>query len=145
MKPPDYSSQDTVDTMSMYTPNKPHSSVKGIGMSTWKTLISKAVEKKSARIDTVVTTDIHRLIRMPGTLNGHTGLLAMKVQEERLDEFDPFTEPLAFQGEMKVKVKESPGFRLGDKQFGPYRDETVQLPSIAAMLLLCKHRAEPIA
>jgi DNA primase small subunit len=121
------------------------SSVKGIGMSTWKTLVSKAVEKKSARIDTVVTTDIHRLIRMPGTLNGHTGLLAMKVPEERLDEFDPFTEPLAFQGEMKVKVKESPGFRLGEERFGPYHDETVILPSTAAMLLLCKHRAEPIA
>jgi DNA primase small subunit len=121
------------------------SSVKGVGLSTWKTLVSKAVEKKSARIDTVVTTDIHRLIRMPGTLNGHTGLLAMKVLEERLDEFDPFTEPLAFQGEMKVKVKESPSFRLGEERFGPYHDETVMLPSTAAMLLLCKHRAEPIA
>jgi DNA primase small subunit len=121
------------------------SSVKGVGMSTWKTLVSKAVEKKSAKIDTVVTTDIHRLIRMPGTLNGHTGLLAMKVPEERLDEFDPFTEPLAFQGEMKVKVKESPSFRLGEEQFGPYHDETLVLPSTAAMLLLCKHRAEPIA
>src|SRR2546428_807020 len=121
------------------------SSVKGVGISTWKTLVSKAVEKKSARIDTVVTTDIHRLIRMPGTLNGHTGLLAMRVPEERLDEFDPFTEPMAFQGEMRVKVKESPGFRLGEERFGPYHDETLLLPSTAAMLLLCKHRAEPIA
>jgi hypothetical protein len=69
----------------------------------------------------------------------------MNVPEERLDEFDPFTEPLAFQGEMKVKVRESPGFRLGEERFGPYHDETVILPSTAAMLLLCKHRAEPIA
>src|SRR2546421_6165121 len=121
------------------------SSVKGVGISTWKTLVSKAVEKKSAKIDTVVTTDIHRLIRMPGTLNGHTGLLAMKVSEERLDEFDPFTEPLAFQGEMKVKVNDAPRFRLGEEHFGPYRDEVVGLPSAAAMLLLCKHRAEPVA
>ena len=114
-------------------------------MSTWKTLVTKAVEKKSAKIDSVVTTDIHRLIRMPGTLNGHTGLLAMKVPEERLDEFDPFTEPIAFDGEMKVKVKESPSFRLGEERLGPYRDEIVELPSPAAVLLLCKHRAEPIA
>jgi DNA primase small subunit len=103
------------------------------------------VEKKSAKIDSVVTTDIHRLIRMPGTLNGHTGLLAMKIPEERLDEFDPFAEPLAFHGEMKIKVNDSPGFRLGDEQFGPYHDETTLLPSAAAMLLLCKHRAEPVA
>src|SRR5207245_11795920 len=112
---------------------------------TWKTLVSKAVEKKSARIDTVVTTDIHRLIRMPGTLNGHTGLLAMKVPEERLDEFDPLTEPLAFQGEMKVKVTDSPGFRLGEERFGPYQAETVLLPSADAMLLLYRRRPEPIA
>ena len=92
-----------------------------------------------------MTTDIHRLIRMPGTLNGHTGLLAMKVPEERLDEFDPFTEPVAFQGEMTVKVKESPSFRLGGERFGPYRDEIVKLTSAAGMLLLCKHRAEPTA
>jgi len=118
-------------------------SVKGVGMPTWKTLASKAVVRKSAKIDSVVTTDIHRLIRMPGTLNGHTGLLAMSVPEERLDEFDPFTEPLAFQGEMKVKIKESPPFRLGDQKFGPYRDEVATLPLAASMLLLCKHRADP--
>src|SRR5439155_17012386 len=118
------------------------SSVKGVGISTWKTLVTKAVEKKSAKIDTVVTTDIHRLIRMPGTLNGHTGLLAMKVPEERLDEFDPFTEPLAFHGQMKVKVKESLGFRLVEERVRPYHDETVHMHYAAHMPLLCKHRAE---
>ena len=119
------------------------SAAKGVGMSTWKAMVTKAVQKKSAKIDSVVTTDTHRLIRMPGTLNGHTGLLAMKVSEDRLDEFDPFEEPLAFTGDMKVKVNVSPSFRLGDRQFGPYTNETVTLSSAAAMLLLCKHRAEP--
>ena len=119
------------------------SSVKGIGLSTWKNLSLKAVEKKSAKIDTVVTTDVHRLIRLPGTLNGHTGLLAMMVPEEKLDEYDPFTESLAFHGQMKVLVKDSPDFKLGDQHFGPYRNENVELPLAAAMLLLCKRRAEP--
>lgn len=121
------------------------SSVKGVGAPTWRTLVSKAVDRKAAKIDTVVTTDTHRLIRMPGTLNGHTGLLALEVSEERLDDFDPFTEPVAFQGEMKVNVKDSPGFRLGEEQFGPYHNETLTLPLAASMLLMCKHRAEPAA
>ena len=116
---------------------------KGIGVSTWKSLVIKSVEK--AKIDTVVTTDVHRLIRLSGTLNGHTGLLAMRVPEEGIDEFDPFTQAVAFQGRMKVGVKESPEFRIGEGYFGPYRNENVELPSAAAMLLLCKHRAEPIA
>ena len=120
-------------------------SVRGAGLATWQALALKAVQKKSSRIDTVVTTDIHRLIRLPGTLNGHTGLLAIEVQSERLDDFDPFAESTAFTGSMKVHVKEAPSFRLGNQHLGPFQDESVTLPAAAAMLLLCKRRAEPVA
>ena len=120
------------------------SSVKGFGLSTWKSLSLKAVDRGSAKIDTVVTTDVHRLIRLPGTLNGHTGLLTMEVPRDRLDEFDPFGDSLAFQGEMRIRVKDSPRFQLAGRQFGPYLNEEVELPSYAAMLLLCKRRAEPV-
>lgn len=121
------------------------SSVKGVGFSTWRTLALKAVSKRSARIDTVVTTDVHRLIRLPGTLNGHTGLLAVRVPGEEIDGFDPFAESPAFHGQMRIRVKDAPEFRLGEKRFGPFRDEMVELPAAAAMLLLCKRRAEPVA
>lgn len=119
-------------------------SVKGIGFSTWETLTLKAIEKRSAQIDTVVTTDVHRLIRLPGTLNGHTGLLAVNVPRDKLDQFDPFTDSIAFQGKMKVRVKEAPEFRLGGSIFGPFKEESVELPAAGAMLLLCKRRAEPV-
>jgi DNA primase small subunit len=121
------------------------SSVKGFGLSTWKNISLKAVDRKAAKVDTVVTTDVHRLIRLPGTLNGHTGLMTMQVPRERLDEFDPFRDSLAFRGEMKVRVNECPEFRLAERRFGPYSNEVVELPSYAAMLLLCKRRAEPVA
>ena len=120
------------------------SSVKGIGLASWKTISLKAVQKKAAQIDSVVTTDIHRLIRLPGTLNGHTGLMAMKVERERFEEFDPFNESLAFQGTMKIRVKNSPEFELGQKHFGPFQNDETELPSYAAMLLLCKRRAEAL-
>jgi DNA primase small subunit len=120
------------------------STVKGVGLSTWKTLSARAVQKKSAKIDTVVTTDIHRLIRLPGTLNGHTGLLSMKIQREHLEDFDPSKEAIAFQGTMKIQVKECPQFQLGGNRFGPYHDEKIELPAYAAMLLLSKRRAEPL-
>jgi DNA primase small subunit len=120
------------------------SSVKGIGLSTWKILLLRAVQERAANIDSVVTTDVHRLIRLPGTLNGHTGLMAMEVQKEKLDGYDPFSESLVFQGTMKVKVKDAPRFELGNQQFGPFQNQETELPSSAAMLLLCKRRAEPI-
>jgi hypothetical protein len=68
----------------------------------------------------------------------------MEVPRERLDEFDPFGDSLAFQGEMRIRVKDSPRFQLAERQFGPYLNEEVELPSYAAMLLLCKRRAEPV-
>jgi DNA primase small subunit len=120
------------------------SSVKGVGLSTWKNISRRAIEKASAKIDSVVTTDVHRLIRLPNTLNGHTGLLAMEVLKEGLDEFDPFAESAAFDGTMQIRVKDSPRFQLGGREFGPYREEIVDLPSSASMLLLCKRRAEPV-
>ena len=119
------------------------SSLKGIELGTWRSIISKAVQRKAARIDTVVTTDTHRLIRLPGTLNGGTGLLALNVPTERLDEFDPFSEAVAFDGKMKVHVRNAPAFRLGDYKLGPFKDELVELPTAGAILLLCKRRAQP--
>lgn len=119
------------------------SSSKGIGLSTWDTLSLKAVGRRSSQIDSVVTTDVHRLIRLPGTLNGHTGLLAMKIEKEQLDEYDPFRDSVAFQGKMKIRVRDSPEFELGGQHFGPYENQDVEMPSYAAMLLLCKKRAEP--
>ncbi len=121
------------------------SSIREIKVETWKKVISRAIKEKSAKIDSVVTTDTHRLIRLPGTLNGNTGLLAVDVPLERIDEFDPFAESTAFQGQMKIRVKDAPEFRLGNTHFGPFKEEDVELPAAAAMLLLCKRRAEPVS
>ena len=118
-------------------------SVKGIGVGTWKKLAAYVKDLESAKVDTVVTTDTHRLIRMNGTLHGKTGLLKVEFPVKRLADFDPFTEAVAFkEGTVKVFVSDAPEFRLGDSVFGPYKDETVELPTAAAVLLICKGRAE---
>jgi DNA primase catalytic subunit len=49
-------------------------SIPGVSDQTWLKLAEIARENQAAKIDTVVTTDIHRLIRMNGTLHGKTGL-----------------------------------------------------------------------
>jgi hypothetical protein len=41
-----------------------------------------------------------------------------------------------------VSVSCAPQFRLGENQFGPYRNEKLELPTAAAVLLICKGRAE---
>ena len=115
-----------------------------INESVWRTIVNKAILRGAlpAEIDTVVTTDIHRLIRLPETLNGKTGLRAMAVSN--LDTFDPFVDPIAFEGEETVRVTEAPAFRMGNATYGPYVKQEVTLPTAAAMLLLCKGVGGPI-
>jgi DNA primase small subunit len=117
-----------------------------INESVWRNIIEKAlaVVALSAKIDTVVTTDIHRLIRMPDTLNGKTGLRAAFVNLERIEDFDPFFEPVVFEGVQKVHVNESPELRIRDQRFGPFADEDVVLPLGAAVLLVAKGVALPV-
>jgi DNA primase small subunit len=118
-------------------------SVKGIGVGTWKKLAEYVKDLESAKIDTVVTTDTHRLIRMNGTLHGKTGLKKVEFPAKNLKDFDPFKEAVAFkEGAVKVFVSNAPEFRVGDSVLGPYKNQTVELPTAAAVLLICKGRAE---
>ena len=118
-------------------------SVKGVGVKTWKKLAEHVKDLESSKIDTVVTTDTHRLIRMNGSLHGKTGLKKMEFPIGSLDDFDPFKEAVAFkEGAVKVFVSDAPEFRLGGNVFGPYKRRTIELPTAAAVLLICKRRAE---
>jgi len=117
-----------------------------INESVWRNIVEKAMSLVAlpAKIDTVVTTDIHRLIRMPGTLNGKTGLKATTVPLDRLEEFDPFNEPVVFDGKQKVEITEAPELRLRGESFGPFVDQKVELPLAAAVLLVAKGVALPV-
>jgi DNA primase small subunit len=85
------------------------------------------------------------LIRLGGTLHGKTGLKKVELPVSRIDDFDPFGSAVAFKGgAVSVLVFNAPEFRMGDQTFGPYKNEKVELPTAAAVLLVCKKRAEVI-
>lgn len=117
--------------------------VKKVGFENWKKIVEFCVRSQSANVDTVVTTDIHRLIRLTGTLHGKTGLKKIEVPLSEIEDFDPFKSAVAFKnGSATVLVHHAPEFRLGEETFGPYKDQKVELPIAAAILLICKNRAE---
>jgi DNA primase small subunit len=123
--------------------SRPWRMLKGVGPETFKKLVDSAMKSQFARVDTVVTTDIHRLIRMPGTLHGKTGLKKVEFPCSSIDDFDPFKSAIAFKGgNVRVFVSDAPEFRLGDGEFGPFRNEKAELPTAAALMLICKKRAE---
>jgi DNA primase small subunit len=118
-------------------------SINGVSVQTWLKLAEHIRETQSSKIDTVVTTDIHRLIRMNGTLHGKTGLKKVEFPAKDLQDFDPFTGAIAFKkGKAKVLVFDAPEFRLSGETLGPYKNQTVELPVAAAVMLICKRRAE---
>ncbi|NWG11881.1 DNA primase small subunit PriS [Candidatus Bathyarchaeota archaeon] len=120
--------------------------IKGVGVKNWSKIAEHCARVQSANVDTVVTTDIHRLIRLAGTLHGKTALKKMEFQPSEIEDFDPFKDAIAFKdGSTSVLVHSAPEFRLGDITFGPYKSEKVELPTAAALLLVCKNRAEVVS
>ncbi|KPV61485.1 MAG: DNA primase small subunit PriS [Candidatus Bathyarchaeota archaeon BA1] len=119
--------------------------VRGIGIESWRKIAQYGIERQSVKIDTVVTTDIHRLIRLTNTLHGKTGLMKAEVPIADIEHFDPLKSAIAFrEGTIKVLVSEAPKFRLGDEIHGPYKEREVELPTAAALLLLCKEAARVV-
>jgi DNA primase small subunit len=118
-------------------------SVKGVGPETWKKIVERFTLSQSASVDTVVTTDTHRLIRLGSTLHGKTGMKKTEFPITTIEDFDPFKSAIAFKkGTATVLVSDAPEFRLGDQTFGPYRNQRIELPTAAAILLVCRKRAE---
>ena len=105
-----------------------------------KALVALSVESEKTHIDTVVTTDIHRLLRMADTLNGKTGLRASTIPVERVEEYDPLREAVAIPAhpETRIRIAYAPRFRLGEEEYGPYSDEEAKLPAFAASYLICR-------
>jgi DNA primase small subunit len=121
------------------------SAVKGVGPETWRKIVEFCAQNQSAKIDTVVTTDIHRLIRLADALHGKTGLRKVGFPISNIEDFDPFKSAVAFKkGTVSVFVSDAPEFRLGDENFGPYKKQKIELPTAAAVLLICRNRAEVV-
>lgn len=125
--------------------NYPMNTIKGVGPETWRKIIQHFVASESASVDTVVTTDTHRLIRLGGTLHGKTGLKKTELTASALADFNPFNSAIAFkEGVVTVFVSDAPKFMLADQTFGPYKNLKVELPTAAAVLLVCRKRAEVV-
>jgi DNA primase small subunit len=126
------------DVRNMIETVEPHT----MGNKRWENVLRRIVEDCSARIDTVVTTDVHRLIRAAETLNGKTGLRTVEIGVDELESFDPFDRAIGIdRGEVTVEVDEASEFRLGKSKFGPFNKKRVTLPAAAAVLLVCKGKA----
>ncbi len=110
------------------------------GYSAFKMELDRKAKEKGAKIDPQVTTDIHRVFRMPGTLNSKSGLAKTKCSD--LTSFDPFVDAcLLGDSKTTVKVKSAVRIRLKGKTYN-ISNESAELPAFAAVYLVCKGLAE---
>ena len=104
-------------------------------------ILSRAI--KITDDDKQVTGDISRLIRLPETIHGGSGLIAKKVNS--IHDFDPLTQTIAFNdGEIKIKLKnEIPQFDLMENSWGKYGlGQVVDVPDYVGIYLMLKGKAE---
>jgi len=110
-----------------------------------KKLFERAVAYQRCNIDERVTTDVKRLIRLPGSLHGGTGLQVLSLSLNDLERFNPLKSAVAFRtGHLKCFVKHAPQIAMMDQTFGPYHEARVELPLAVALYLLLQGLAEAV-
>ena len=83
-------------------------------------LFEGVVAAESAPVDEPVTTDINRLIRLPGSLHGGSGLAVTRIDRAAVDSFDPLVDavPETFVGnDIAVYTREPTTVELGGEKF----------------------------
>ena len=108
---------------------------------TLRKLVSDGIAAQKALVDSSVTTDVHRVFRLAGTLHGDTGMAKMRVKS--FDSFDPFSDPVVLSSKpVTVNVSFYPSFEARGERFGPYRSEPATLPTFAAVRILTRGMGE---
>lgn len=132
-------------TIDLHSSQRPDPNVKEYDMikNVSSPIVQKIIDEKAVKTlaaedtDKMVTIDTSRLIRLPDTIHGGSGLIAKNVRD--LEKFNPLTEAIAFgEEEITIELKEKvPEFEMGGQSFGPFHG-TVKVPEFAGIYLLLK-------
>ena len=101
-------------------------------------LFNKAAESVRIHVDPPVTADVKRLIRLPGSLHGKTGLKVCKVSRDEIDEFKPTRDAVVFEDDfVKIRVKSNVKLRLKEEEFRLKKGKA-KVPEFVAIYLICR-------
>ena len=110
--------------------------------------LSKKLQNKFVRMalkmtaiypDEPVTGDIHRLIRLPGSLHGGSGLKVTIMNKEKLEKFDPMNDAIVFsQDEIKVRSVATHPVIMGNNYAKLQPNEVTYLPEAAAVYFMAR-------
>ena len=103
-------------------------------------MLHQAAIEVQGETDAPVTTDIHRLIRLPNSLHGGSGLRVVPIEIDRLDGFDPLRDAFApgLTGDaVPLEILETIDYRLAGASVAGSRGDRIEVaPGIALFLVL---------
>ncbi|MVT13427.1 MAG: DNA primase catalytic subunit PriS [Euryarchaeota archaeon] len=100
-------------------------------------------DEVAGKTDEPVTTDVHRLIRLPGTLHGKTGLIVKPLKIEEIDNFNPLEDAVYSRFSKNVKINLSKNFSI--KMMGERFDLSEgeqEVPEFLALFLVLRNIAD---
>ena len=104
-------------------------------------VLRQAAVEVQGETDAPVTTDIHRLIRLPTSLHGGTGFRAVPLTRETLDDFDPFRDALVPDGgTVTVELTDPVEYPFPDRVHGQPQ-ERPELPAAVGLFLILRGEA----
>ena len=110
------------------------------GYSLFQKTLDGVSEQIGVKIDPNVTMDIHRIFRLPGSINSKSGLTKLLCTD--ITKFDPYNDACFLNDESVEVVVTCPiEFKLKNKKFGPFLNEKITIPTYAAAYLICKKLA----
>ncbi len=115
-------------------------------LSSYKRLIKPLAKKLAVSMhsstDEPVTADIKRLIRLPGSLHGKTGLKVSRVEIDSIDEFEPLRDAIVFGDDMvEVNVKKHFTIKMNEERYEVDKGKA-RLPEYVAVFAVARGFAE---
>lgn len=113
----------------------------GIGPGSYRKLFAYHLERLRGWCDEPVSSDVKRLIRAPGSLHGKTGLRAIPMTRDQVDDFDPLVDGVALGDEpVKINVSRPIKVELKGETFD-LKPGVQKLPEYAAVFTILRRHA----
>jgi len=108
-------------------------------------VVPRAAIEVQGETDAPVTTDIHRLIRLPNSLHGGTGFRVVPLTRDEIAAFDPFRDakvPDTGESRTRVKYLEETRYPFPGGGIHTVPEGTDELPTPVALFLVLRGEAE---
>ena len=106
-------------------------------------LVDEAVREMASAVDEPVTTDINRLIRVPGSLHGGSALKVCSIDRDEIEDFDPLVDAVPevyTTQEIKIELENDRTVNLAGETYEVPAGEAV-VPEYVGMFLMARGEA----